>query len=58
MKSIQAGAYFHKIILTKFDKINFQKLLAPDNDAKTKVGGDGQLFLKQDFMFFSHPKDA
>ena len=46
MKSIQAGAYFHKIILTKFDKINFQKLLAPDKDAKTKVGGDGQLFLK------------
>ena len=25
----------YKIILTKFDKINFQKFLAPDNDAKT-----------------------
>ena len=30
----------------KFDKINFQNLLAPDNDAKTQVGGDGQIFLK------------
>ena len=41
MKSIQAGAYFQQIILTKYDKINFQKFLAPDNDAKTKtVGGD------------------
>ena len=45
-KSIQAGAYFHKNNFDKFDKINFQNLLAPDNDAKTKVGGDGQLFLK------------
>ena len=31
-----SGNIFKKIILTKFDKINFQKFLAPDNDAKNK----------------------
>ena len=46
MKEYSSGNIFTKIILTKFDKINFQKLLAPDNDAKTKFGGDSQLFLK------------
>ena len=40
------GHIFTKKNFDKFDKINFQNLLAPDNDAKTKVGGDGQLFLK------------
>ena len=41
-----SGGIFSQNNFDKFDKINFQNLLAPDNDAKTKVGGDGQLFLK------------
>ena len=46
MEEYSSGGIFSQSNFDKFDKINFQNLLAPDNDAKTKVGGDGQLFLK------------
>ena len=55
MKSIQAGAYFQKIILTKYDKINFQKFLAPDNDAKTNRRCGRSIILEEiGFQYFSH----
>ena len=55
MKSIQAGAYFQKIILTKYDKINFQKFLAPDNDAKTNRRWGRSIILEEiGFQYFSH----
>ena len=55
MKSIQAGAYFQRIILTKYDKINFQKFLAPDNDAKTNRRRGRSIILEEiGFQYFSH----
>ena len=55
MKSIQAGAYFQQIILTKYDKINFQKFLAPDNDAKNKSSVGTFIILEEiGFQYFSH----
>ena len=55
MKSIQAGAYFQQIILTKYDKINFQKFLAPDNDAKTNRRWGHSIILEEiELQYFSH----
>ena len=50
----------YKIILTKFDKINFQKFLAPDNDAKNKssVGTFNYSWRDRISLFFSYPKGA
>ena len=50
-----SGSIFSKIILTKFDKINFQKFLAPDNDAKTKRRRGRSVILEEiGFQYFSH----
>ena len=50
-----SGSIFSKIILTKFDKINFQKFLAPDNDAKTKRRWGRSIILEEiGFQYFSH----
>ena len=55
-----SGSIFSRIILTKFDKINFQKFLAPDNDAKTNRRWGRSIILEEIRFqyFFSHPKDA
>ena len=50
-----SGSIFSKIILTKFDKINFQKFLAPDNDAKTNRRWGRSIILEEiGFQYFSH----
>ena len=55
MKSIEAGAYFQKMILTKYDKINFQKFLAPGNDAKTNRRWGRSIILEEiGLQYFSH----
>ena len=50
-----SGSIFSKIILTKFDKINFQKFLASDNDAKAKGRWGRSIILEEiGFQYFSH----
>ena len=50
-----SGSIFSKIILTKFDKINFQKFLAPDNDAKTNRRWGRSIILEEiGLQYFSH----
>ena len=42
-----SGSIFSKLILTKFDKIKFQKSWHQTKMQKQRVGGDVQLFLKK-----------
>ena len=59
MKEYSSGSIFSRIILTKFDKINFQKFLAPDNDAKTKRRRGRSVILEEkDFSIFPTLKGA
>ena len=55
MKEYSSGSIFSRIILTKFDKINFQKFLAPYNDAKTKRRWGRSIILEEiGLQYFSH----
>ena len=54
-----SGSVFSRIILTEYDKINFQKFLAPDNDAKTKrQRGRSVILEEKDFSIFLTLKGA
>ena len=59
MKSIRAGAFFSKIILTKFDKIKFQNLgIRQRCKNKESVGTFNYSWRNSILVFSSHPKDA
>ena len=50
-----SGSIFLKIILTKFDKIIFQKFLASYKDAKTKSRWGRSIILEEiGFQYFPH----
>ena len=54
MKSIRAGAFFSKIILTKFDKIKFQNLGIRQRCKNKSRWGRSIILEEIGFQYFPH----